>query len=96
MITFALKREPAAVFERAYGCSIVVIGYQDKGITLKDPVFMPEEIVSLEGLQPTYDGWRPQIDKDKNSPRFGLPVNFPNSYGDLEYRFLKWVRYCVK
>jgi len=28
----------AAVFERAYGWSIVVIGYQDKAPTLKTPV----------------------------------------------------------
>ena len=28
----------AAVFERAYGWSIVVIGYQDKAPTLKAPV----------------------------------------------------------
>jgi hypothetical protein len=39
----------AAVFERAYGWSIVVIGYQDKGVTLKDPVFMPDAC-----MQPMY------------------------------------------
>jgi hypothetical protein len=43
----------AAVFERAYGWSIIVLGYQDKGLTLKDPVSMPEKIVSLEAYAPT-------------------------------------------
>ncbi|WP_205006558.1 hypothetical protein, partial [Escherichia coli] len=43
----------AAVFERAYGWSIIVLGYQDKGLTLKDPVLAPEKIVSLEAYAPT-------------------------------------------
>jgi len=61
------------VFERAYGWSTVVIGYQDKGVTLKDPVFMPEKIVSLEAYSPPMMVDEPKIDKNKNSPRFGLP-----------------------
>jgi len=54
------------------GWSIVVIGYQDKAATLKDPLDTPEKIVDLEAYGP------PMIvdvdtDKDKGSPRFGLP-----------------------
>ncbi|MDI6798974.1 MAG: hypothetical protein QMD12_03225, partial [Candidatus Aenigmarchaeota archaeon] len=44
----------AAVFERAYGWSIIVIGYQDKAPTLKGPVLLPEKIVSLEAYSPQY------------------------------------------
>jgi hypothetical protein len=62
----------AAVFERAYGWSIVVIGYQDKAPTLKDPVFAPERIVSLEAYGPQ-NMEEPEIDKDENSPGFGQP-----------------------
>ncbi|MDI6905302.1 MAG: DUF1073 domain-containing protein [Candidatus Bathyarchaeia archaeon] len=62
----------AAVFERAYGWSIIVIGYQDKAATLKEPVFMPEKIVSLEAYSPQYME-EPEIDKDENSPHFGQP-----------------------
>jgi hypothetical protein len=63
----------AAVYERAYGWSIIVIGYQDKGESLKSPVIEPDKIVDLEAYSP------PQItdvevDEDRDSPRFGEPV----------------------
>jgi len=64
-----------AVFERAYGWSIIVIGYQDKGITLKDPVLMPEKIVSLEAYAPTMIA-SVQTDKNRQSQRFGLPETY--------------------
>ncbi|MEM3697524.1 MAG: DUF1073 domain-containing protein [Candidatus Bathyarchaeia archaeon] len=65
----------AAVFERAYGWSIIVIGYQDKGVTLKDPVLMPEKIVSLEAYAPTTIT-SVQTDKNRQSARFGLPETY--------------------
>ena len=65
----------AAVFERAYGWSIIVISYKDKAVTLKDPVFAPEKIVSLEPYSPQ-NMEEPEIDKDENSPRFGQPKTY--------------------
>jgi len=62
----------AAVFERAYGWSIIVLGYQDKAPTLKEPVQAPEAIVSLEAYSPQNMG-EPEIDKDESSPHFGQP-----------------------
>ncbi|MEM2104827.1 MAG: DUF1073 domain-containing protein [Candidatus Bathyarchaeia archaeon] len=65
----------AAVFERAYGWSIIVLGYQDKGLTLKDPVLMPEKIVSLEAYAPTMIT-NVQVDKNRQSLRYGLPETY--------------------
>ena len=65
----------AAVFERAYGWSIVVIGYQDKASTLKEPVQQPEKIVSLEAYGPQ-SMEEPEIDMDEGSERFGLPKTY--------------------
>jgi len=65
----------AAVFERAYGWSIIVIGYQDKGVTLKDPVVAPERIASLEAYGPQHME-DPELDKDEASERFGQPKTY--------------------
>jgi len=73
----------AAVFERAYGWSIVVIGYQDKASTLKAPVLLPEKIVSLEAYAPTMIT-DIKTDKNKNSPRFGLPEIYKVEITDTE------------
>jgi len=62
----------AAVFERAYGWSIVALGYRDKAATLKDPLDTPEKIVDLEAYGPPMIV-DVEVDEDKNSPRFGLP-----------------------
>ncbi len=62
----------AAVFERVYGWSIIVLGYRDKGVTLKDPVLMPEKIVSLKAYATTMITGV-QTDKNGQSLRFGLP-----------------------
>ena len=63
----------AAVFERAYGWSIVALGYRDKASSLKDPLDTPEKIVDLEAYGPPMIVGDPEIEKDKSSPRFGLP-----------------------
>jgi len=62
----------AAVFERAYGWSIVVVGYKDKGATLKEPVEAAEKIGSLMPYGPTLIT-DVKVDEDKESDRFGLP-----------------------
>ena len=73
----------AAVFERAYGWSIVVIDYQDKAATLKAPVLMPEKIVGLEAYSPPMIT-DVKIDEDKNSQRFGLPKFYKVKISDRE------------
>ena len=65
----------AAVFERAYGWSMIVIGYRDKGATLKDALIFPEKIVSLEAYGPPFIT-EVKINEDKNSSRFGLPETY--------------------
>ena len=65
----------AAVFGKAYGWSIIVFGYQDKGVTLRDPVLVPEKIVSLEAYAPKMIT-SVQTDKNRQSARFGLPETY--------------------
>ena len=62
----------AAVFERGYGWSIVVLGYQDKAATLKDPLDTPHKIVDLEAFGPPMIV-DVKVDEGENSSRFGLP-----------------------
>jgi len=84
----------AAVFERAYGWSIVVLGYKDKGATLKTPVLQPEKIVSLEAYSPPLIT-SVEVDKRKEGSRFGLPLFYKVKISDTEelaskdYRFFK-------
>ena len=65
----------AAVFERAYGWSIIVIGYQDKAETLKEPVNKPEKIVNLQAYAPTMIT-EVKIDENEENPGFGLPQTY--------------------
>lgn len=62
----------AAVFERAYGYSIVVLGYEDGAESLKEPLDSPKGLLEIKAYG------KPQIikvetEKDKNDPRYGLP-----------------------
>jgi hypothetical protein len=61
-----------SVFERGYGWAIIIVGYQDVGKTLADPVEDPQAIVELAAYTPTQIG-RIIDDKDPKSLRFGLP-----------------------
>ena len=62
----------AAAFERAYGWSIVVLGYKDKGATLKDAVESPEKIEGFVAYGSTLIV-DVKFDENKESSRFGLP-----------------------
>jgi len=73
----------AAVFERAYCWSIVVLGYKDKGATLKTPVLQPEKIASLEAYGPPMIT-SVEVDKKRESPRFGLPETYKVKISDTE------------
>jgi hypothetical protein len=62
----------AAVYERAYGWSIIIIGYRDKGEDLKSPVLDATEIADLEAYSPPQIQ-KVEVDKERESPRFGEP-----------------------
>ncbi|MDI6847603.1 MAG: DUF1073 domain-containing protein, partial [Candidatus Bathyarchaeia archaeon] len=62
----------AAVFERAFGWSIIIVGYQDRSVSIAEPVKMPEKIATLEAFAPPMMV-DVQVDKDPQSARFGLP-----------------------
>jgi len=88
----------AAVFERAYGWSIIVLGYQDKGLTLKDPVSMPEKIVSLEAYAPTMIT-SVQTDKNRQSARFGLPETYKIKIAEndeVEVHFSRVIHFATR
>jgi len=81
----------AAVFERAYGWSIVVLGYQDKAATLKDPVSMPDKIASLEAYAPPMIV-DVKVDENKNSARFGLPEIYKIRISEREEAEIHYTR----
>jgi hypothetical protein len=88
----------AAVFERAYGWSIIVLGYQDKGVTLRDPVLVPEKIVSLEAYAPTMIT-NVQIDKNRQSARFGLPETYKIKIAEneeVEVHFSRIIHFATR
>ena len=88
----------AAVFERAYGWSIVVIGYQDKAPTLKTPVLSPEKIVGLEAYSSPMVT-EVKVDEDRNSERFGLPELYKvkmSSREEVEVHFSRVIHFSTR
>jgi hypothetical protein len=88
----------AAVFERAYGWSIIILGYQDKGVTLRDPVLVPEKIVSLEAYAPTMITGV-QADKNRQSARFGLPETYKVKIAEneeVEVHFSRVIHFATR
>jgi transposase-like protein len=73
----------AAVYERAYGWSIMVLGYKDKAPSLKEPVLVPEKIVDLEAYSPPMIT-SVEVDKNRESPRFGLPQIYKVKISDTD------------
>ena len=73
------------VFERAYSWSIILLGYQNKGLTLKEPVLLPDKIVSLDAYTPTMIT-NVQTDKNRQSQRFGLPETYKIKIAENEAR----------
>ena len=61
-----------AVFERGYGWAIIVVGYEDEGETLADPVKNPQKIDDLWPYAPT-DITSTREDKREDSERYGFP-----------------------
>lgn len=67
-----MELDRMAVFERAFGYAILVLGYVDKGQSLEDPLTDPKDLLDLKAYSKT------QIssivkEKDTTSPRYGLP-----------------------
>jgi len=72
----------AAVFERLFGWSIIVLGFVDHGKSLKDPVKHPQEVQDLAVYSPlSFNVQTNDEDKDPDSPRFGLPVFYTLNCG---------------
>jgi len=68
----------AAVYERGFGWSIIVIGYKDQGETLEDELKEVESIEDLAAYSPRQIGTRDlKLDKDPDSKRYGWPVIYP-------------------
>lgn len=65
----------AAQYERRYGWSIVVLGYEDAGQDLSTPAQNPTKIDHLATYSPRAVSVERE-DEDPNSDRFGLPVTY--------------------
>ena len=61
-----------ATFERCYGWSILVLGFEDSAESLAEPAAKPRSLREVKAYSPLKI---PRVDevKDKNDPRFGLP-----------------------
>jgi len=74
--TLKAKREltKMAVFERAYGWAILVLGYEQEGkFNLTDPLENPVTIRDVQAYSPTQIK-RVDEEKNKDDSRYGLPV----------------------
>lgn len=81
----------AAAFERAYGWSVLVLGYEDKGETLKDPVELPEKIESIVAYGPPMIV-HVDVNKDKENSRFGLPEMYKVKMSEQENAEVHYTR----
>jgi len=70
-----VKRELTrmAVLERAYGWAILVLGYEDRGESLVDPLDAPKSLREIKAYGPTQI-MKVDEEKDKENPRYGLPL----------------------
>ena len=77
----ALKAKEAytlgAIFERLFGWSVVAISFVDYGKGIEAPVQQPREIRNLTSYSElSVDVQKNDEEKDPESPRFGLPVQY--------------------
>jgi hypothetical protein len=61
-----------AVFERAYGWAIIVLGYADSAESLAEPLANAKNLMEIKAYAPTQI---PRVDevKNKEDPRYGMP-----------------------
>jgi len=59
-------------YERAFGWAILVLGYNDEGKTLGDPLKNPTELVDIHAYAPIQIS-SIKKDRDQQSDRYGLP-----------------------
>jgi len=61
-----------SVYERAYGWSIIVLGYSDGTETLSDPLQEPTALNEIKTYSPVAIN-KVEEEKSKDNPRYGLP-----------------------
>jgi hypothetical protein len=72
----------AAIYERLFGWSIIVLGFVDYAGELQQPVKRPREIRDLAAYSPmSFSVQTSDEDQDRQSPRFGLPIFYTLSRG---------------
>lgn len=91
-----------AVFERAYGWAIIVLGYKDSGESLADEAGNIQDLQEIKAYGPTQvtvsEG---DLDKDRNSPRFGLPVIYhvrraDKMQGDMKVHYSRVIHFATR
>jgi hypothetical protein len=61
-----------STFDRAYGWSIIVLGYADTAESLAEPTANPQSLEEIKAYSPLQIGRVDEV-KNKNDPRYGLP-----------------------
>lgn len=90
-----------AVFERAYGWAIILVGYSDSGETLKDPVKTPKRIDELYAYGPTQMSSDPEWERDRESERYGLPtiykiIQSPGHVGRIRVHHTRAIHFATR
>lgn len=65
----------AAVYERAYGWAVTVLGYDDEAKTLRGALKNPKDLLEIKTYGPPQIG-KVDVEKDDKNPRYGLPVMY--------------------
>jgi len=95
------KRELSlmSVFERAYGWSIIVLGYEDEGEDLTEEVKNPTAVREIKAYGPPQI---PKVDtvKDKTDPRYGLPLIYhikrPGIISHLKVHYSRVIHWATR
>ena len=91
----------AAIFERLFGWSIIIVGFVDHAKSLMDPIENPQEIRDLAVYSPlSFSVQGSDEDKEPDSPRFGLPVfytlNRGGSVGQEKVHFTRVIHVATR
>jgi len=88
-----------AIYERGYGWAIMLLGYEDAGETLAEPLVGQAKIREIKAYGP------PQITKvdevkDPEDPRFGLPEYYYIKHGllvaDLKVHYTRCIHFATR
>jgi len=96
------KRELAlmAVYERAYGYAIILLGYEQAGdFDLSDPVGTPTALREIKAYAETQIS-KVDVEKDKNDPRYGLPkiyhIKRSSGVGALKVHYSRVIHFATR